>query len=701
MKKYISFVLCWLLIFESFGSTSFKAKSALSVASGYVTSLNRLDGSFETGTSNFTASTGTLTLELSSAMEGNYRGSWASSASGTLDTVAQAISATNTYLASYLVESSDPSNTQICSVVNTVENGCKTINNSTTQQKAEWIGTLKTNDSVKVRVKYLGSSTTIKVDNFKLEPWVLNTANLTSQQSTEQLTTSSCSYSGNFAAFPSLTSVGNDIYTVSTVSSHNRFTFLKNSKVSGSVTFSLTTGAPAVVFKNGANIFQGSLSSSSGYNGHTAFSLNMNVGDYLEFGPNTNQSGTTCALSIIAQSVSENIVQSWQDGTNWKTLTYAEVNALAGNQGLGTFTAGGVEWMRGNDGLLHYKGKLTVGTTTASEARIPFPSGLISADTNKIPSIQSAGMLNNSAQQATSYNVLVSPSLGYFNIGYWVTGAASSLTASLGNIFTNGNQLSFNFTVPIAGWSSLPTLLALPVSNENYFSARINNPSGTASIVSQNSDWIASATRSSAGSVTIVSKNLGLTAIPSIFYQSIVLVNNGTRNEINNISVSNGAVTFTTNNYTPLVGNYDESFFISIQKQSPDYVTPGVFVGNVQPEWQYDLTVTGTNWTTTRAVGVVYKMGSGQYRMRFNIVGTVSPSVTSIGLSAIGVTFKNISSYSQAISVSPSGGSGSTMSGECIPNSNNISLAGASSGGWRLSGDVELESKPTFAVNTP
>lgn len=39
------------------------------------------------------------------------------------------------------------------------------------------------------------------------------------------------------------------------------------------------------------------------------------------------------------------------------------------------------------------------------------------------------------------------------------------------------------------------------------------------------------------------------------------------------------------------------------------------------PEIQYDLTVTGTNWTTTRAVGVPYQTGNGIWRIKLNVGG--------------------------------------------------------------------------------
>jgi hypothetical protein len=60
---------------------------------------------------------------------------------------------------------------------------------------------------------------------------------------------------------------------------------------------------------------------------------------------------------------------------------------------------------------------------------------------------------------------------------------------------------------------------------------------------------------------------------------------------------------------------------------------------NMLPLGTYNLNVTGTNWTTIRAIGQVYKSLNNIYYLYFDIYGTkASTSVQDVTIS--GVTFK-------------------------------------------------------------
>jgi len=110
-------------------------------------------------------------------------------------------------------------------------------------------------------------------------------------------------------------------------------------------------------------------------------------------------------------------------------------------------------------------------------------------------------------------------------------------------------------------------------------------------------------------------------------------------------------------------------------------------------EKQVDLTVTGTNWTTTRAVGIYYTTHDGTHRIRFNIAGTLSAGTTSFTGTIGGVTFKT--GYLQPIAVmilSSSYNNGYVNGG----GSTFVLNTGSSATGYRVSGDVELDSKPTW-----
>ncbi len=115
-------------------------------------------------------------------------------------------------------------------------------------------------------------------------------------------------------------------------------------------------------------------------------------------------------------------------------------------------------------------------------------------------------------------------------------------------------------------------------------------------------------------------------------------------------------------------------------------------------EEQVDLTVTGTNWTTTRAVGTYYTTVNGTHRLRFNIRGGISTAVSSITLTVSGVAFKVGYTNGQAVSaVMANEGVGyystidSSVSGSAI-----YLYASGASNLAMVSGDVELDSKPTW-----
>jgi hypothetical protein len=108
------------------------------------------------------------------------------------------------------------------------------------------------------------------------------------------------------------------------------------------------------------------------------------------------------------------------------------------------------------------------------------------------------------------------------------------------------------------------------------------------------------------------------------------------------------------------------------------------------------VNVTGTSsWATGRAVLIPYQMNDGSWRMRFNLNGT-STSTTTLTLTFAGVVFKNIASFLQAVSISNNAAAGS--SGHAVPNTATMDLTvGTASTAWRVSGDVELNSKPSWA----
>jgi hypothetical protein len=110
---------------------------------------------------------------------------------------------------------------------------------------------------------------------------------------------------------------------------------------------------------------------------------------------------------------------------------------------------------------------------------------------------------------------------------------------------------------------------------------------------------------------------------------------------------------------------------------------------------QYDLTVTGTGWTTTRAVGVPYQTINGVWRMKFNMYGTIA-SGTRSGLS-VNVTGV-VSAYAQAISALTDNASLSFYRAYSGASTNllDFSHASGTTTTYFYSGDIELASKPSF-----
>jgi hypothetical protein len=132
----------------------------------------------------------------------------------------------------------------------------------------------------------------------------------------------------------------------------------------------------------------------------------------------------------------------------------------------------------------------------------------------------------------------------------------------------------------------------------------------------------------------------------------------------------------------------------------PTEITPGVPVDVTIPR-QRSLTVTGTNWTTARAVGIFYQAYDDDgktfnWRMRFNISGTVSIAAAGISLTIANIVTKNVSNYLQQVTAGATAGTATQINAYISPNSNIIEVGfGATSTRFLLSGDIELDSAPT------
>lgn len=129
--------------------------------------------------------------------------------------------------------------------------------------------------------------------------------------------------------------------------------------------------------------------------------------------------------------------------------------------------------------------------------------------------------------------------------------------------------------------------------------------------------------------------------------------------------------------------------------------------GVVRPrKGQFQATVTSgqAGWSTRRASVIYYQDQDGNHRLKFNINGSfTSATVSSITATVSGVTFKNLSGFYQPVSamISGAGTSPALIGCYAAPNSSNIAISAVSAAAnmdtLSVSGDVELESKPSWA----
>lgn len=132
------------------------------------------------------------------------------------------------------------------------------------------------------------------------------------------------------------------------------------------------------------------------------------------------------------------------------------------------------------------------GTTTATEGRVSFPAGLVSAANIFSPSV--AGTWDTTPVTATVYkSVLQESSVNYFTFGYNIN-TTSGLTKQTGSAMNGaGATISFKAEVPIAGWNSNANgVMVLPGYDLNVFKAIKNGAQTLTSTTSDITNWTAS-----------------------------------------------------------------------------------------------------------------------------------------------------------------------------------------------------------------
>lgn len=124
------------------------------------------------------------------------------------------------------------------------------------------------------------------------------------------------------------------------------------------------------------------------------------------------------------------------------------------------------QWKRNGSDLL-IRGKFVVGSSTATEARISLPTGLVSADTSKIPTLQKAGDFTRNVAVAPIGSVLIEPSVAYMTFSNPVISGTTTFDQQAkqngSTISASANTFTLTARVPIQGWSAGSNAVVTPV----------------------------------------------------------------------------------------------------------------------------------------------------------------------------------------------------------------------------------------------
>lgn len=113
------------------------------------------------------------------------------------------------------------------------------------------------------------------------------------------------------------------------------------------------------------------------------------------------------------------------------------------------------------------------------------------------------------------------------------------------------------------------------------------------------------------------------------------------------------------------------------------------------------LSCAQAGWTPVRGVFVPYQTYDGAWRLRFSATGTfTSASISSVTVGVSGITSKNVAGFNQAIIANWEGPGTPTGYAQAYAWAGNLifySTAAYAATGVMFAGDIELDSKPTWA----
>lgn len=386
------------------------------------------------------------------------------------------------------------------------------------------------------------------------------------------------------------------------------------------------------------------------------------------------------------------------------------------------------------------------GAVTATSLTVNLPSGLtIDSSVVGIAQYKFNYGKGTGYQSPTASNLVVlsNGSTSAVALGYQsaTSGVISLVSNSAPATWANGNSVSFWFEVPIAEWagsvstgpvpaeefasSTSGTWDAAATAAQTVYSPRGSIISGNLSALrtktvrftypiqqddelileidpAGNGIWVPAVGSNIAGTANIAT--LPLTATGASFTSGASVGVGWSRSSTTATDVdvffgTNRASTLgdTTSGWSDFTNGYWR--LRKTKKASLPYAKADSSAsGLVAPrKGQYSLTVTGSvALTGYRAVGIYYQDQDGNHRLKFNISSTVaSGSRGGNTLTITGITFKN-SGFSQAVSGYTDA---AATYASATSNSNTIPVVHgtATTTVYSVSGDVELESKPTWA----
>lgn len=268
---------------------------------------------------------------------------------------------------------------------------------------------------------------------------------------------------------------------------------------------------------------------------------------------------------------SNNADTDWED-CQFSTLAW---------QGLGTITNENTKCRR-NGSHLQIIGWVTIGTVSASEARMPLPifNGIqLTTKNNTVLDSTSTfgiyvGSLIRSSTGGTTikyFSVLAQASSQFLNFSpIDTTSTLNPVTPQTGsNLFSNNSTFEINASIPIEGWENSNVIIgqfnglescANTLECTDTFSAKVSN---TGVVSEENVDWIN-------GNCSFAGGNSNCTFNSSIFTVAPNCVSSSQVNRFTRSVSSSSSVT--TTNYTDAGVADQQAYNLVCQKQGADYI---------------------------------------------------------------------------------------------------------------------------------